>query len=47
MNLCNNIPESIKGKTLMITGGTSSLGSIVLNRFLTSDIGEIRVFSRD
>ncbi len=34
-------------KTLMITGGTGSFGNAVLNRFLTSDIGEIRVFSRD
>ncbi|MDO4847462.1 MAG: nucleoside-diphosphate sugar epimerase/dehydratase [Clostridiaceae bacterium] len=36
-----------KGKTLMITGGTGSFGNAVLNRFLTSDIGEIRIFSRD
>ena len=36
-----------KDKTLMITGGTGSFGSTVLNRFLTSDIGEIRIFSRD
>ncbi len=36
-----------KGKTLLITGGTGSFGNAVLNRFLTSDIGEIRVFSRD
>lgn len=36
-----------KGKTLMITGGTGSFGSTVLKRFLTSDIGEIRIFSRD
>lgn len=35
------------GKTLMITGGTGSFGSTVLKRFLTSDIGEIRIFSRD
>lgn len=34
-------------KTLMITGGTGSFGNAVLNRFLKSDIGEIRVFSRD
>ncbi len=40
--------ESIfKGKTLLITGGTGSFGNAVLNRFLSSDIGEIRVFSRD
>ena len=35
------------GKTLMITGGTGSFGSTVLKRFLSSDIGEIRIFSRD
>ena len=36
-----------KGKTLMITGGTGSFGHAVLNRFLNTDIGEIRIFSRD
>lgn len=36
-----------KGKTLMITGGTGSFGNVVLNRFLKTDIGEIRIFSRD
>lgn len=36
-----------KEKTLMITGGTGSFGNAVLNRFLKTDIGEIRVFSRD
>ena len=36
-----------KGKTLMITGGTGSFGNAVLNGFLTTDIGEIRIFSRD
>lgn len=36
-----------KGKTLMITGGTGSFGHAVLNRFLDTDIGEIRIFSRD
>ena len=35
------------GKTLMITGGTGSFGHAVLNRFLNTDIGEIRIFSRD
>jgi UDP-N-acetylglucosamine 4,6-dehydratase len=34
-------------KTLMITGGTGSFGNAVLKRFLDTDIGEIRVFSRD
>ena len=35
------------GKTLLITGGTGSFGNAVLNRFVNTDIGEIRVFSRD
>ncbi len=34
-------------KTLLITGGTGSFGNAVLKRFLTTDIGEIRIFSRD
>lgn len=34
-------------KTLMITGGTGSFGNAVLDRFLPTDIGEIRIFSRD
>ncbi len=36
-----------KGKTLLITGGTGSFGNAVLNRFLETDISEIRIFSRD
>lgn len=36
-----------KDKTLLITGGTGSFGNAVLNRFLETDIGEIRIFSRD
>ncbi|MCR4564498.1 MAG: polysaccharide biosynthesis protein [Bacteroidales bacterium] len=36
-----------KGKTLLITGGTGSFGNAVLNRFISTDIGEIRIFSRD
>ncbi|PSL06310.1 polysaccharide biosynthesis protein [Cecembia rubra] len=40
MNLFSN-------KTLLITGGTGSFGNAVLNRFLGTDIGEIRIFSRD
>ena len=36
-----------EGKTLMITGGTGSFGHAVLNRFLDTDIKEIRIFSRD
>ena len=35
------------GKVLLITGGTGSFGNAVLKHFLTSDIGEIRIFSRD
>ena len=35
------------GKTRLITGGTGSFGNAVLNRFLRTDIGEIRIFSRD
>ena len=38
---------SFSGKTLMITGGTGSFGEAVLKRFLDTDIGEIRIFSRD
>ena len=36
-----------KDKVLMITGGTGSFGNAVLNRFLRTDIAEIRIFSRD
>ena len=36
-----------KDKTLLITGGTGSFGNVVLNRFLETDIKEIRIFSRD
>lgn len=36
-----------QNKTLLITGGTGSFGNAVLNRFLRTDIGEIRIFSRD
>lgn len=39
--------KMFKGKTLLITGGTGSFGNAVLNRFLNTDIGEIRIFSRD
>ena len=41
------ITEAFKDKTLVITGGTGSFGSTVLKHFLTSSIGEIRIFSRD
>lgn len=36
-----------RGKTLLITGGTGSFGNAVLNRFLDTDIAQIRIFSRD
>ena len=39
--------SSFKDKILLITGGTGSFGNAVLNRFLKTDIGEIRIFSRD
>lgn len=39
--------ELFTNKTLLITGGTGSFGNAVLNRFLATDIGEIRIFSRD
>lgn len=38
---------SFKDQTLLITGGTGSFGNAVLNRFLKTDIKEIRIFSRD
>ena len=37
----------LNDKTILITGGTGSFGNTVLKHFLTSDIGEIRIFSRD
>lgn len=39
--------SDFKNKTLMITGGTGSFGHAVLRHFVTTDIGEIRIFSRD
>lgn len=39
--------EFMAGRTLLITGGTGSFGNAVLRRFLETNIGEIRVFSRD
>ena len=35
------------GRKLLITGGTGTFGNAVLNRFLHTDIAEIRIFSRD
>ena len=46
-NNSNNIMSIFKDKVLMITGGTGSFGNAVLNRFLKTDIAEIRIFSRD
>lgn len=42
-----SIQDSFKGKTLVLTGGTGSFSNSVLKHFLTSDISEIRIFSRD
>lgn len=39
--------SKLDGSTLMITGGTGSFGNTVLKHFLDSDVGEIRIFSRD
>ena len=36
-----------ENKTLLITGGTGSFGKTIVQKFLSSDIGEIRIFSRD
>ena len=53
MKKCSNIIEErrlgfmFKNKILLITGGTGGFGNAVLNRILNSDIGEIRIFSRD
>ena len=50
---CANARVPVKGKklfnnkTLMITGGTGSFGKTVLNRFLDTDVKEVRIFSRD
>ena len=39
--------SQLTNKTLIITGGAGSFGNAVLNRFLKTNIGEIRIFSRD
>ena len=39
--------SEFSGATLMITGGTGSFGNTVLKHFLDTDIGQIRIFSRD
>ena len=41
------ISKALKNKTLVITGGTGSFGSTVLKHFIKTEIGEIRIFSRD
>ena len=46
MNM-ENIANSFKNKTLVITGGTGSFGSTVLKHFLASQLSEIRIISRD
>lgn len=43
-NINKYIMSIFAGKTLMITGGTGSFGNAALNRFLRTDIGEIRIF---
>lgn len=47
MSKQSNITKILKNRTLVITGGTGSFGSTVLKHFLTSDIEEIRIISRD
>ncbi len=42
-----NISESFSNKTLVITGGTGAFASTVLKHFITSDLSEIRILSRD
>ena len=42
-----SVTSQFKDKVLFISGGTGSFGNAVLNRFLTSDFKEIRIFSRD
>ena len=39
--------NKLQDKSLLITGGTGSFGNKILDRFLNTDISEIRVFSRD
>lgn len=47
MSTSCTITDSFKDKNLVITGGTGSFGSTVLKHFITSDLGEIRILSRD
>jgi UDP-glucose 4-epimerase len=50
-SVINGVPQvdskNFTNKTLLITGGTGSFGNAVLDRFLQTDIKEIRIFSRD
>ena len=46
-NTIQTVINKFNDKTLLITGGTGSFGAAVLERFLHSNIGEIRIFSRD
>ena len=41
------VMELLEGKTLLVTGGTGSFGNTLVNRFITTGIKEIRIFSRD
>lgn len=45
--MTDSAKQKFKDKTLLITGGTGSFGNAVLKRFITTDIAEIRIFSRD
>ena len=47
INKENSVESMFKNKILLITGGTGSFGNAVLRRFLSLDIKEIRIFSRD
>lgn len=39
--------KELTGKTVLVTGGTGSFGNAVVRRLLETDVGEIRIFSRD
>jgi len=42
-----DLKKRLQGKTVLITGGTGSFGKTVAHDLLASDVGEIRIFSRD
>ncbi|MGI6690005.1 MAG: polysaccharide biosynthesis protein [Christensenellales bacterium] len=46
-SLCNSLKSKLSSCTLLITGGTGSFGNAILDGFLTPEIGEVRIFSRD